>query len=216
MQASLIGKAIARAAVVAKCIQIRDYAQDRHKTVDDTPYGGGPGMLIRVDVLHAAWAAIPKPAEGCKRLTVLLSPQGRVLEQQWAKEWSAAWGPGDQLVLVCGHYEGVDERFIELCVDLEVSVGDYVLTGGEIPALTLADVLIRLLPGTVGRESSVTQDSLEGGLLKYPQYTRPREFQGQSVPEILLSGDHGAIEKWRQAQATARTLRKRPDLKPSR
>jgi tRNA (guanine37-N1)-methyltransferase len=146
--------------------------------------------------------------------TILLSPQGALFNQEMAKELSGSLKPtGHHLIFVCGHYEGVDERFIELCVDQEISIGDYVLTGGELPALVMADAITRLIPGVVGNERSLSQDSLEGGLLKYPQYTRPRDFEGLSVPEVLLSGDHGAIARWRQAQSTERTARKRPDLR---
>lgn len=169
-------------------------------------------MLLRVDVLHAAWKALPPLAEGRRRRTILLSPQGRVLTQGVAKELASEWAAGDELVLVCGHYEGVDERFIELCVDEELSIGDYVLTGGEPAALVVADTVMRLLPGVVGNAESVSSDSLEGGVLKYPQYTRPRDYEGHMVPDILLSGDHRKISEWRADQARTRTARKRPDL----
>lgn len=165
-------------------------------------------MLLKADVLTAAHRSVV-PEKSARTRTLLLSPQGPCLTQEKAKSLARDY---DRLVLVCGHYEGVDERFIELCVDEEVSIGDYVLTGGELPAMVLADVVTRLLPGVVGNEGSISNDSLEGGLLKYPQYTKPREFEGKSVPEVLLSGDHGAIEKWRKAQALERTKKKRPDL----
>lgn len=189
-------------------IQIRDFSQDRHRTVDDAPYGGGEGMLLRADVLYQAWKSIPQ-SEGTR--TLLLSPQGRRLDQKKAKSWSKECR---SLILVCGHYEGVDERFIEHCVDEEVSIGDYVLTGGELAALVVADTVTRLLPGVVGNPDSVTQDSLENGL-KYPQYTRPRDFLGRGVPEVLLSGNHAQIAQWRAAQSLQRTREKRPDLLPS-
>ena len=158
-------------------VQIRDFAQDKHKSVDDTPYGGGEGMLLKADVLFAAWDSIPKKTHS---QTVLLSPQGKLFSQDVAKELSKC----EQLILVCGHYEGVDERFIELCVDQEVSVGDYVLTGGELPALVIADVVTRLLPGVVGNENSVQNDSLENGLLKYPQYTKPETLRARQFPKF--------------------------------
>jgi tRNA (guanine37-N1)-methyltransferase len=205
LSTSLLGKAEKKGLVSYQFTQIRDFAQDKHRTVDDTPFGGGEGMLLKADVLSEAWRSIPKAP---KTATILLSPQGEVFNQELAKELATY----SQLILVCGHYEGVDERFIDLCVDREVSIGDYVLTGGELPALVMADVITRLIPGVVGNDRSVSQDSLENGLLKYPQYTRPRVFEGRTVPEVLLSGDHPAIEKWRQSQMEERTQSKRPDL----
>ncbi len=206
--ASLLGKAQEARRVEYRLIQLRDFATDRHRTVDDTPYGGGEGMLLKADVLHAAWKkALPR--KNAKAITLLTSPQGRPLTQAWAKELAEKY---TKIVVICGHYEGVDERFIDQCVDAEVSIGDYVLTGGELPALVLADAVTRLLPGVVGNERSLSEDSLEAGLLKYPQYTRPREWQGQGVPEVLLSGNHPKIEAWRGEQRRERTARKRPDL----
>jgi tRNA (guanine37-N1)-methyltransferase len=188
-------------------VQIRDFATDKHRTVDDTPYGGGEGMVMKPDVLAAAWREASKRAgEGAR--TIFVSPQGRLLDQPLARELAQERA----LIVVCGHYEGVDERFIEAHVDDEISIGDYVLTGGELPALVLADAVTRLIPGVVGNERSLSEESLENGLLKYPQYTKPRELDGQAVPEVLLSGDHGAIERWRRKQMEERTQRKRPDL----
>jgi tRNA (guanine37-N1)-methyltransferase len=205
---SLLGKAQSRGLVRYVTHQIRDFSEDKHRTVDGTPYGGGEGMLLRADVLHRAWKkALPR--KSARARTLLLSPQGRPLTQERAKAWVRDYR---KLVLVCGHYEGVDERFIEKCVDEEVSIGDYVLTGGELPALVLADVLTRLLPGVVGNSRSLSEDSLEGGLLKYPQYTRPAVFEGLLVPEVLLSGNHGKIAEWRQSERVRRTREKRPDL----
>ncbi len=207
LHSSLIGKAQKQGLVSFHFTQIRDFAKDKHKRVDDTPYGGGEGMLLRADVLHAAWKSVlPKPTKSAR--TLLLSPQGKVLTQERAKKLLKY----KKIILVCGHYEGVDERFIDRCVDEEVSIGNYVLTGGELPALVLADVVTRLIPGVVGNERSLSEDSLERGLLKYPQFTRPRDFDGVEPPAVLLSGDHRAIAKWRSEQMLTRTKKKRPDL----
>jgi tRNA (guanine37-N1)-methyltransferase len=207
LQSSLMGKARERGLVSFETIQIRDFTTDKHRTADDSPYGGGEGMVMKADVLHAAWQEARSRA-GENPRTIFVSPQGRLLDQTLARELSRE----ASLIVVCGHYEGVDERFIELCVDDEISIGDYVLTGGELPALVLADAVTRLLPGVVGNERSISEESLENGLLKYPQYTKPRDFEGRAVPEVLLSGDHGQIAKWREAQAVERTKQKRPDL----
>lgn len=207
--ASLLGKAQQKGLVSYELVPIRKFALDKHRTTDDTPYGGGEGMVLKADVLYSAWESVKsKQSTLSKTATLLLSPQGNLLTQKVAKELVDF----DHLILVCGHYEGVDERFIDLCVDREISIGNYVLTGGELPALVLADVVTRLIPGVVGNGRSLTQDSLEKNLLKYPQYTRPREFRGQVVPEVLFSGNHQAIEVWRRAQSLERTSRKRPDL----
>jgi tRNA (guanine37-N1)-methyltransferase len=223
LASSLLGKAQKKSLVSYHLTQIRDFARDKHHSVDDTPYGGGEGMLMKPEVLYSAWRSVvpelPEPSPtstyqsrqqepGKKVRTVLLSPQGKVFDQSLARELSDC----SKLILICGHYEGVDQRFIDLCVDHEISIGDYVLTGGELPALVLADTITRLIPGVVGNERSISQDSLENGLLKYPQYTRPREFQGLSVPNVLLSGDHGAVDAWREQQMLECTRSKRPDL----
>ena len=193
LKASLLGKASSRKLMQFGVTQIRDFATNKHRTVDETPYGGGEGMLLRVDVLHSAWKSIVQESPVRRRRTLLLSPQGRHLTQAKAQELLGF----DELILVCGHYEGVDERFIDLCVDEEISIGDYVLTGGELPALVVADVVTRLVPGVVGNEASISEDSLEQGLLKYPQYTRPRVYEGLEVPEVLLGGNHQEIARWR-------------------
>jgi tRNA (guanine37-N1)-methyltransferase len=229
---SLMGKARDRTAktnagqaIELQFTQIRDFATNKHKTVDDTPYGGGAGMLLKADVMFDAWsaavngtgqaqpdfdaAAFRARPPGDRPYTILLSPQGPVLTQERAKTMVRDLS---EIVIVTGHYEGVDERFIDLCVDEELSIGDYVLTGGEYAALVVADVLVRLIPGVVQSEESVTRDSLENGLLKAPQYTRPREFKGLNIPEVLVSGNHALIEKWRDGQSRERTERKRPDL----
>ena len=210
LHSSLLGKAQQNGLVSYHITQIRDFAQDKHRTVDDTPYGGGEGMLLKADVLYAAWRSIVGDSSDETTLTILLSPQGEKFDQAMAKD--IVGSAYSRIILVCGHYEGVDERFIELCVDREVSIGDYVLTGGELPAMVIADTVTRLIPGVVGNDRSVSEDSLEGGLLKYPQYTRPRTFMDLDVPPVLLSGNHGAIEGWRRAQMLQRTQEKRPDL----
>ena len=171
-------------------------------------------MLLKPDVMYDAWSSVTsleekkKPAQE-RPFTILLSPQGKLLTQSIAQDFSKNF---THLIFVCGHYEGVDERFIDLCVDQELSIGDYVLTGGEFAALVASDVIIRLIPGVVGNESSISNDSLEDGLLKSPQFTRPREFQGKAVPEILVGGNHALIEKWRKTESERRTELKRPEL----
>ena len=211
---SLVGKARASGKIDLSFIQIREFAKDKHHSVDDIVYGGGAGMLLKADVMFDAWSSVTsleaKKEEPTKRpYTILLSPQGKLLTQERAKTFARDYS---ELIFVCGHYEGIDERFIDACVDEEMSIGDYVLTGGEFAALVASDVIIRLIPSVVGNEDSITGDSLEGGLLKAPQYTRPREFQGKEVPEILLSGNHAKIEAWRKSESLKRTETKRPDL----
>jgi tRNA (guanine37-N1)-methyltransferase len=211
---SLVAKAQAAGRVVLNFVQIRDFATDKHKTVDDVVYGGGAGMLIKAPVLFDAWSSVSslekkKLPMGERPFTVLLSPQGKLLTQDRAKELVRTHS---EIVFVCGHYEGVDERFIDLCVDEEMSIGDYVLTGGEIAAMVASDVLIRLIPETVGNEKSLSTDSLEDGLLKSSQYTRPREFMGLTVPDVLLSGNHQAIADWHRKESLQKTAKKRPDL----
>ncbi len=206
LKASLIGRAQLQGVVKFRAVQVRDFALDKHRTVDDFPYGGGPGMLMRADVLGRAVESVPKHPTSTR--TVFLSPQGGLLTQPKAKQLSRL----SQLIVICGHYEGVDQRFIDRYVDEELSIGDYVLTGGEPAAIVLADVVSRLVPGVVGDPASVQEESLENNLLKYPQYTRPPEVEGQGIPSILLSGDHGKIKAWRMEQSRAVTLQKRPDL----
>lgn len=217
-----MGRAHQSGSIETRVVQIRDFSKTKHKTVDDTPYGGGPGMLIKVDVLHQAWKAATGfnskqdmqeslRGSGKRALTVFLSPQGRVLDQAKAQSLATY----DDIFFVCGHYEGVDQRFIDLCVDEELSIGDYVLTGGELPALVATDVVLRYCQGVVGDQESVQADSLSkslGGLLKYPQYTKPALYEGMEVPPVLLSGNHAEIERWRKAQSLKNTQDKRPDL----
>ncbi len=187
----------------------RDHAQDRHRSVDDRPYGGGPGMVMSAPPLVAAIREA-KAALGSESRVVYLSPQGEPLTQAR----SAALATGGPLVLVAGRYEGIDERVIETVVDEEISIGDYVLSGGELPAMVLLDAVIRLLPGALGHGESAAQDSFSEGLLDCPHYTRPEVFEGRPVPEVLLSGDHERIRRWRLEQARSRTRTRRPDLVP--
>jgi tRNA (guanine37-N1)-methyltransferase len=209
LKSSLIGKAQEKGLVHCHVYQVRDFAADKHRTVDEPPFGGGEGMVMRVDVLHRAWLHAKAAVSDAKRTnTILMSPQGRVL----SREVSIELGEVDHLIIVCGHYEGIDERFSELCVDEEVSIGDYVLTGGELPALVVADAVIRRIPGVLGNTASLHEDCFEAGLLKYPQYTRPRDYQGLSVPEVLLSGNHARVDAWREEQSLERTRQRRPDL----
>ncbi|MEX2080914.1 MAG: tRNA (guanosine(37)-N1)-methyltransferase TrmD [Dehalococcoidia bacterium] len=186
---------------------IREYATDRHRSVDDSPFGGGQGMVMRVDVLDTALAGVQElgPEPG---YVVYLSPVGELLTDALVRELSAL----PRLVLVCGRYEGVDERFVDHCVDREVSIGDYVLTGGELPAMVLIDAVARHIPGALGDDVSPQEESFVDGLLEHAQYTRPADYRGWPVPEVLLSGHHANIEKWKQEQRLARTRARRPDL----
>jgi len=186
---------------------IREHATDRHKSVDDYPFGGGQGMVMRVDVLDAALAHVRVQAPGAG-LVVYLSPQGERLDDALVRELARS----PRLILVCGRYEGVDERFIEHRVDRQISIGDYVLTGGELPAMVLIDAVARHVPDVLGDEASPQDETFAGGLLEHPQYTRPAEYNGWGVPEVLLSGHHANIEKWKQAQRLERTRQRRPDL----
>jgi tRNA (guanine37-N1)-methyltransferase len=203
---SLAGEALARGAWILETRQIREHGIGRHRRVDDTPAGGGPGMVMRCDVVAAALDAAT-PA-GDPRPRLLMSARGRPLTQARAKDLAA--GPG--VVVLCGRFEGVDERVIEGRGLEEVSLGDYVLSGGEIAALALTDACVRLLPGVMGADASAAEESFEGGLLEYPHYTRPRDWEGRSIPGVLLGGDHAAIARWRRAQAERLTRERRPDL----
>ena len=201
------GRAIETGRVQLELLNPRDHARDRHRTVDDRPYGGGPGMVLAVEPLRSTIRAARERAEG-EAVVSLLSPQGRLLDQAALLDLSQR----PELILVCGRYEGIDERVIELEVDEEWSIGDYVLSGGELAAAVLIDAVTRLLPGVLGDEQSAEQDSFAGGLLDCQHYTRPEEYEGLTVPPVLLSGDHGAIDRWRRKQALGRTWLRRPDL----
>jgi tRNA (guanine37-N1)-methyltransferase len=206
---SLAGKALASGLWALEARDIRDSATDRHRSVDDSPAGGGPGMVLRADVLAAAIDAADTVSDRPKdRPRLLMSPRGRPLTQSRVMELAAGPGP----LIICGRFEGVDQRVITARGLEEVSIGDYVLSGGEIAALALIDACVRLLPGVMGKLASGADESFSDGLLEYPQYTRPQEFEGQPIPEILLSGDHAKVAAWRQAEAEALTRAKRPDL----
>jgi tRNA (guanine37-N1)-methyltransferase len=186
---------------------IRDFSRDRHQKVDDKPYGGGPGMVMKVQpVVDCIEAVVDRDRR--RGPIVLLTPQGQVFHQRQAQAFAEG---AERLILVCGHYEGFDERIRAFC-DMELSIGDYVLSGGEVPAMVVTDAVVRLVPGVLGDENSPRDESFSDGYLEYPQYTRPAEFRGMTVPEILLSGHHAEIEKWRREQARLRTRQRRPDL----
>ncbi|MDP4125660.1 MAG: tRNA (guanosine(37)-N1)-methyltransferase TrmD [Bacillota bacterium] len=188
-----------------RLVNFRDYATSKHKNVDDVPYGGGAGMLLKPEPIFSAIRDLPQPSE--KRKVILMSPQGQVFRQEKAKEWSEQ----GELVFICGHYEGFDERIRELA-DEEASLGDYVLTGGELAAMVMIDAVVRLIPGVLGEFASAEEDSHSTGLLEYPQYTRPADFEGQQVPTVLLSGHHAKIKQWRRKESLRRTFLRRPDL----
>lgn len=207
--ASLSGRALQRGDWDLDAVQIRDFATDKHRTVDDTPSGGGPGMVLKADVLAKAIDHVAAE-DGDERPKLLLSPRGRPLTQERVREFVDL--PG--VILVCGRFEGVDERVIESRGLEEVSIGDYVLSGGEIAAMVLLDSIIRLLPGVMGNAQSGLTESFETGLLEAPHYTRPQVFEGRSIPDILLSGDHKKIDAWRRDQSMALTKDRRPDLLP--
>ena len=205
LEHSILGRAQKAGLIEAQVHEIRTFGRGRYRQVDDSPYGGGAGMVMRVDVVHDAIKSVA--AEGAR--VILMSPGGVRFNQAHAKRLSTM----PQLIFVCGHYEGIDAR-IEQLVDEELSIGDYVLTGGELAALVIIEAVARLVPGVLGNEASSADESFSNGLIEYPQYTRPREYEGMAVPEILLSGHHAEIERWRLAQSKARTRARRPDLLP--
>ena len=207
MSESIIGRARRDGKLTVNFHQIRDYTKNKQKQVDDYPYGGGMGMVMYADALYNCWAAIKE--ESPNAYTIYMSPQGSVFNQEKAKILSSDY---TDLILVCGHYEGIDERFIEECVDEELSIGDFVLTGGEIPAMAVTDAIARMLPGVLSDEECFSEESHYDGLLEYPQYTRPSVWHDREVPEILLSGHHANIKKWRREQSIIRTYKKRPDM----
>lgn len=204
LKESIIGKALERKIIEINTINIRDFSKNKHKKVDDTPYGGGAGMVMMPDVVYDSYMSIPYK-ENAK--VIYLSPKGKVLNQQKVEELSKQ----EHLILLCGHYEGIDQRVLDEIVDEEISIGDYVLTGGELPAMVLIDSVSRYVEGVLNKES-VSEESFTNGLLEYPQYTRPEVFLNKKVPEILLSGHHENIKKWRREQSLEITKQKRPEL----
>lgn len=205
LQSGLLGKALDKKIAEVNLVNPRDFATDKHRRVDDEPYGGGVGMVLKPEPIFAAVESLPAFD---REEVIFLTPQGETMTQGLFRDLATNF---ERLVLICGHYEGVDQRVMHL-VTREISLGDFVLTGGEIPALALINGVVRLLPGTVGKPDSLIAESFENGLLDYPHYTRPAEFRGWKVPDVLLSGNHGEIERWRQAQQLQRTRDRRPDL----
>src|ERR1035437_8106339 len=204
----IVKRAVERNLVKIDVYNIRDWTHDKHHTVDDYPYGGGAGMVLKPQPIFEGVEAITGPGTGEPVPVILLSPQGRLFSHGIAAEFARY----NRMILICGHYEGVDERVIAHLVTDEISIGDYVLTGGELPAMVVTDAVVRLIPGVLGSEESVLEESHTAGLLEYPQYTRPPEYRGYTIPEILLSGDHGAVARWRREQSVLRTLQRRPEL----
>ena len=205
----LISKASVKGLLKINCHDIRKYSTDRHKSVDDYPFGGGPGMVLKPEPIFSAVEDLQSSNEiGNNSRIIVMSPQGRMFDKNIARELTRY----DELVLICGRYEGIDDRVIQNLADEELSIGNYILNGGELAAMVVIDSVSRLLPGVVGSEQSILEDSLAEDLLKYPQYTRPRSFRGFEVPEVLLSGNHKIIEKWRKDKSIEKTNNKRPDL----
>ena len=204
---SITGRAIKNQHIDIRARNIRDYTENKHRNVDDTPYGGGMGMIMMAQPIYDCYKSLCEET-GTKPYLIYMSPQGKVLNQEKVKELSKM----ENIAILCGHYEGVDERVIEAIVDEEISIGDYVLTGGELPALVLADSISRMLPGVLANDEAMEKESHYSGLLEYPQYTKPAVWNGMEVPEVLLSGHHANIEKWRNEQSLNRTKEKRPDM----
>lgn len=205
LKCSLLGKAIAEGKFDVNIVDIRDYSQDKHKKTDDAPYGGGAGMVMTPDPIVRAIEAVDPNHEAWR---VYMSPRGNTLCQSKVEKLAKK----DRILLLCGDYEGIDERVIELCIDEELSIGDYVLTGGELPALVTVNCVARYVDGVLGSDESTSEESFSDGLLEYPQYTRPEVYRGQRVPEVLLKGNHHDIERWRKEKSVEITMRRRPDL----
>lgn len=207
LSASITGRAMDNGLIHVEAVNIRDYSKDKHKKVDDYPYGGGAGMVMQAQPIYDCFQSIVERIEGNYRC-IYLTPQGKTFKQNLAKQYAKE----ENLIFLCGHYEGVDERVLEEIVDEYVSLGDFVLTGGELPAMVIVDAVSRLVPGVLHNDESAFTESFENGLLEYPQYSRPEEWMGKKVPEILLSGDHAKVDAWRLSQSIERTRRLRPDL----
>lgn len=206
--ASIVKRAWEKGLLDINMTNIRDFAHDKHRIVDDYPFGGGAGMVMKPEPIFEAVQHVKQSAGSERARVVLMCPKGRVFNQEMAKDLAKE----EHLIFICGHYEGIDERVREKLVDEEISIGDYVLTGGELPAMVVIDALARLIPGVLGEEESFLTDSFYDGLLEYPQYTRPREYEGMKVPDILLSGNHEQIRMWRRKMSLLKTLERRPDL----
>ena len=204
---SIIGRARKKGIIEIKCHQIRDFAYDKHKRVDDTPYGGGKGMLMLAEPIYKCFESICNE-RGKRPLLIYMSPKGQILNQNISKNLKSF----ENIAILCGHYEGVDQRVLDELVDMQISIGDYVLTGGEIPALVLVDTVARLVPGVLSENVCFEEESHYDGLLEHPQYTKPYEWRGKKVPDVLLSGHHANIEKWKHEQALIETKKYRPDL----
>ena len=209
LNTSIIGRAVESGKISVNAIDIRDFTLDKHKKVDDYPYGGGAGMLMQAQPVFDAYQSVAEkiPADKKKRV-IYVTPQGYTFNQRMAEDFAKS----DELIFLCGHYEGIDERVLEEIVTDYVSIGDYVLTGGELPAMVMVDAISRMVPGVLTNDESGSTESFEGNLLEYPQYSRPEEWMGKKVPSILLSGDHKKVDEWRREQAILRTIERRPDL----
>ena len=203
LKVSVIGKAVEKNLIDIQVTDIRNFSEDKHKKVDDTPYGGGAGMIMKPDVVYKAYQSVKRE----KAKVIHMSPQGKTLNQKMVEDLSKE----SHIIILCGHYEGIDQRVLDKIVDEEISIGDYVLTGGEIPAMVLIDSVSRYVEGVLNQDS-IQEESFSNGLLEYPQYTRPEVFEGEKVPEILLSGHHEKIERWRKEKSVETTKKKRPDL----
>lgn len=208
LSTSIIGRAIKRGILNVNLYNIRDFSRDKHGKVDDYPYGGGAGMILAPQPVFDAFDYIKQRYPDQTMHTIYMSPQGQRFEQSMAQRLAQY----QHLIILCGHYEGVDQRIIDALIDEEISIGDYVLTGGELPAMVIIDVISRLIPGVLNKDESYMEESFSSGLLEYPQYTRPAEYRNMRVPEILLSGDHAAVQKWRLQMSLERTACRRPDL----